>query len=224
MVGGILGVMYSVPLRRAMVTGSDLPYPEGVAAAEVLRVGAGRPPGAAQAAAVAENKAGLTAVIWSAVVERALRVFVFVEGARRRRLALRALRRVGATGSNIGLQFALIGVGHLVGLTVGIAMLAGIVLAWGVLVPIMTAHHPAIADSAALATAVWRKRSSLDRRRRDRGRGAVVAGASHRARRRRRDLVAAPRRARAKADGDDAADHRARHPVQHRRDRSARCA
>ena len=39
--GGILGVMYSVPLRRALVTGSDLPYPEGVAAAEVLKVGAG---------------------------------------------------------------------------------------------------------------------------------------------------------------------------------------
>lgn len=38
-VGGILGVMYSVPLRRALVTGSDLPYPEGVAAAEVLQVG-----------------------------------------------------------------------------------------------------------------------------------------------------------------------------------------
>ena len=32
-IGGILGVMYSVPLRRALVTGSDLPYPEGVAAA-----------------------------------------------------------------------------------------------------------------------------------------------------------------------------------------------
>ena len=31
--------MYSVPLRRALVTGSDLPYPEGVAAAEVLKVG-----------------------------------------------------------------------------------------------------------------------------------------------------------------------------------------
>ncbi len=38
-VGGVLGVMYSVPLRRALVTGSDLPYPEGVAAAEVLEVG-----------------------------------------------------------------------------------------------------------------------------------------------------------------------------------------
>ena len=40
-VGGVLGVMYTVPLRRAMVTTSDLPYPEGVAAAEVLIVGAG---------------------------------------------------------------------------------------------------------------------------------------------------------------------------------------
>src|ERR1700712_4656676 len=40
-VGGVLGVMFSVPLRRALVTGSDLPYPEGVAAAEVLKVGAG---------------------------------------------------------------------------------------------------------------------------------------------------------------------------------------
>ena len=38
-IGGVLGVMYSVPLRRALVTGSDLPYPEGVAAAEVLKVG-----------------------------------------------------------------------------------------------------------------------------------------------------------------------------------------
>src|SRR5207248_7165294 len=40
-IGGILGVLYSVPLRRALVTGTDLPYPEGVAAAEVLKVGAG---------------------------------------------------------------------------------------------------------------------------------------------------------------------------------------
>src|SRR6202166_4103819 len=37
--GGILGVLFTIPLRRAMVTTSDLPYPEGVAAAEVLEVG-----------------------------------------------------------------------------------------------------------------------------------------------------------------------------------------
>src|SRR5215470_12360605 len=40
--GGILGVVFTIPLRRALVTTSDLPYPEGVAAAEVLKVGSDR--------------------------------------------------------------------------------------------------------------------------------------------------------------------------------------
>src|SRR3546814_3441274 len=39
MLGGILGVLFSVPLRRALVVGGGLPYPEGVAAAEVLKIG-----------------------------------------------------------------------------------------------------------------------------------------------------------------------------------------
>src|SRR3712207_1732458 len=39
--GGVLGVLFTIPLRRALVTNSDLPYPEGVAAAEVLKVGSG---------------------------------------------------------------------------------------------------------------------------------------------------------------------------------------
>src|SRR5215216_452291 len=62
--GGILGVMYSVPLRRALVTGSDLPYPEGVAAAEVLKVGSGV--GGAE-----ENRRGLVAIITSSIAAAA---------------------------------------------------------------------------------------------------------------------------------------------------------
>jgi len=62
--GGILGVMFSVPLRRALVTGSDLPYPEGVAAAEVLKVGAGV--GGAE-----ENRIGLRMIVWSSIVSAA---------------------------------------------------------------------------------------------------------------------------------------------------------
>ena len=60
-IGGILGVMYSVPLRRALVTGTDLPYPEGVAAAEVLKVGSGV--GGAE-----ENRRGLALIGGSTVV------------------------------------------------------------------------------------------------------------------------------------------------------------
>src|SRR5580698_9465025 len=58
--GGILGVMYSIPLRRALVTQSDLPYPEGVACAEVLKVGGGAE---SDASAVEDARAGLHAVI-----------------------------------------------------------------------------------------------------------------------------------------------------------------
>jgi putative OPT family oligopeptide transporter len=172
-VGGILGVMYSVPLRRAMVTGSDLPYPEGVAAAEVLRVGAGASgtDDAASPAAVAENRAGLTVVIWGAVVAAAYASLVFMkmlidEVARYARTGA-----ASATGFDVGLQFALIGVGHLVGVTVGIAMLAGIVLSWGILVPIMTSHHPFTGDAATFATTIWRKEVRLI------GAGAIAVAA-----------------------------------------------
>lgn len=62
MLGGILGVLFSVPLRRALVVEADLPYPEGRAAAEVLHVGA------ASAEGAAENKAGLSALLWNSLV------------------------------------------------------------------------------------------------------------------------------------------------------------
>src|SRR5215213_8704849 len=60
-VGGILGVMFSVPLRRALVVDTTLPYPEGVAAAEVLKVGAGGEE------ADEENRRGLRVIVVSAL-------------------------------------------------------------------------------------------------------------------------------------------------------------
>ncbi|MFX8137394.1 OPT/YSL family transporter, partial [Acinetobacter baumannii] len=50
MAGGMLGVVFTIPLRHAMVVQSDLPYPEGVAAAEILRVGSGHSADGTQAA------------------------------------------------------------------------------------------------------------------------------------------------------------------------------
>ena len=58
--------MYSIPLRRALVTQSDLPYPEGVACAEVLKVGSGE-----HGAGVEETGAGLSALLWGSVVSGA---------------------------------------------------------------------------------------------------------------------------------------------------------
>src|SRR5258706_8235928 len=64
--GGILGVMYSIPLRRALVTQSDLPYPEGVACAEVLKVGSGDE--GKHASDIEHGRAGLLAVLWGSIV------------------------------------------------------------------------------------------------------------------------------------------------------------
>src|SRR5258707_5056165 len=73
--GGILGVMYSIPLRRALVTNSDLPYPEGVACAEVLKVGSGGEGVSAEAAAES-NRAGLLSVLWGSIVSAVFAVVV----------------------------------------------------------------------------------------------------------------------------------------------------
>ncbi|HET9354715.1 MAG TPA: oligopeptide transporter, OPT family [Sphingomicrobium sp.] len=126
-IGGILGVMYSVPLRRALVTGSDLPYPEGVAAAEVLKVGAGV--GGAE-----ENRRGLNAIIASSLVSAGF----FILGkmklvAETASHAFRAGPAATAVAGNFSM--ALIGVGHLVGMAVGIAMIVGVLISWAWIVP-----------------------------------------------------------------------------------------
>jgi putative OPT family oligopeptide transporter len=148
-VGGILGVMYTVPLRRALVTDSDLPYPEGVAAAEVLRVGA------ESRQAAAENNVGLLAVGGGTLASAG---FAALVATRLSTDEVDVFFRVGpaATGIGVGLSLALLGVGHLVGLSVGIAMLVGLVLSWGVATPILTAMHPVTGPAMDVATSVWR--------------------------------------------------------------------
>ena len=135
-VGGILGVMYSVPLRRALVSGSDLPYPEGVAAAEVLRIGDTGQDGANQAGAE-ENKRGLATIALGALGSAAFAVL-----AQTKLFAAEATTffRVGAGASTLSasLSLALIGVGHLVGVAVGVAMLVGLFLSYGLLLPYLT--------------------------------------------------------------------------------------
>jgi putative OPT family oligopeptide transporter len=132
-IGGILGVMYSVPLRRALVTGTDLPYPEGVAAAEVLKVGAGV--GGAE-----ENKRGLVMIVVSSVASAGyalLAALQLVAGAARKSFTVGS----GATQVSTSFSLALIGVGHLVGLAVGAAMFVGLLISWAYLVP----HYTSLA-------------------------------------------------------------------------------
>jgi putative OPT family oligopeptide transporter len=148
--GGTLGVMFSVPLRRALVVESDLPYPEGRAAAEVLHIGSGSREGAA------ESAAGLRLLVAGSLASAG---FAILTQMRLAAAEVSTWFRVGsgATGLSGGLSFALFGVGHLVGLSVGTAQLAGLITAWFILLPILTAAQPMAGDVEAWAGTVFRQ-------------------------------------------------------------------
>ena len=155
--GGVLGVLFTIPLRRALVTTSDLPYPEGVAAAEVLKVGSGTR-GETKDESTGESREGLIAVILGSVVSAGLAI---VTATRIVAAELNGFIRLGgsaSTGYNIAWSLALLGAGHLVGLSVGMAMLVGQIISWVVAVPILTSLAP-IPDGQTLAqytTFIWR--------------------------------------------------------------------
>jgi putative OPT family oligopeptide transporter len=153
--GGILGVMYSIPLRRALVTNSDLPYPEGVACAEVLKVGATSTDADGVITSAESSKAGLRAVVVGSVVSAAFAVVVGTQVFASDIARYFSVGNRGATGFDFSLSFALFAVGHLVGLWVGIAMLVGAVIAWGGIVPYYTNLHQLTGTAADIAQAAW---------------------------------------------------------------------
>ena len=150
-VGGTLGVMYSIPLRRALVTNSDLPYPEGVACAEVLKVG-----GSASLGSGAVARHGLAVMVWGSVISAA---FAAVIATQLFASDVAQYFRIGSknavSGYDFSLSFALLAVGHLVGLWCGLAMLFGAVIAWGGAVPYLTLLHPVAGSAETVGLAVW---------------------------------------------------------------------
>ncbi len=154
--GGVLGVLFTIPLRRALVTNSDLPYPEGVAAAEVLKVGSSaRGEGAADAS---EAREGLTAVVLGTAASAGLAIFGAMRIAATEVTGVFRLGATAASGYSMAWSLALFGAGHLVGIAVGMAMLTGLLIAWVIAVPILTSLHPAV-DAASLVSntmTIWK--------------------------------------------------------------------
>jgi putative OPT family oligopeptide transporter len=154
--GGILGVVFTIPLRRALVTTSDLPYPEGVAAAEVLKVGSGTRGETKDE--TGEAREGLRAVVLGSVASAGLAILGSTRIAAAGLSGFFGLGRGVASGYDIAFSLALVGAGHLVGLSVGMAMLVGLLIAWVGGVPILTSLQPVPAgvDLATHAAGIWR--------------------------------------------------------------------
>ena len=143
--GGILGVMFTIPLRRALVVESALPFPEGVAAAEILRLGGDDATGGARALA--------TGGIVSAALSLATSGFALLADNVTTTLAAgHALFRLSS-----GFSLALIGAGYLMGAAAGAAILLGFAASWLVAVPILTAitPRPAGLTDTGFALGLW---------------------------------------------------------------------
>ena len=150
--GGMLGVMFSIPLRRVMVVQGELPYPEGVAAAEILRVGS------ADADGGEESRRGLRDILFGGALAAGFSVVasglkVFAES-----MSLWFAAGASAVRLTMGFSLALVGAGYMIGIVSGIAILIGLVLAWGVAVPYLTAVTPHAADVslADFANGLWK--------------------------------------------------------------------
>lgn len=145
--GGILGVIFTVPLRHVMVVKSDLPYPEGVAAAEILKAGNDHGAGT-----------GIKEIATGGVI--AATVGFLTNGLR----VIADSASLWFKGGNaifqvpMGFSLALLGAGYLVGMIGGLAILLGIFFAWGIAVPYFTASAPMPVDGDMIAYAsnIWR--------------------------------------------------------------------
>ncbi|HEY5972581.1 MAG TPA: oligopeptide transporter, OPT family [Pseudoxanthomonas sp.] len=121
--GGLLGVLFSVPLRRSMIVEDPLPFPEGKAAAEVLKAGENPGPGL--------KILGVSAAIGALVklaAESGLRMIP--DNAAGAGFFGKYLGYMGT-----GLSPALLGVGYIVGLNIGIVVLSGSILAYNIAIP-----------------------------------------------------------------------------------------
>jgi putative OPT family oligopeptide transporter len=143
--GGLLGVLFSVPLRRSLIVEQGLAFPEGKAAAEVLRTG-DRPGEGLKLLAGAATIGGLMKLAAGS--------------------GLRLIPDTAASSTWFGntlayfgtnLSPALFGVGYIVGLNIGIVMLAGGMIAWNIAIPIYStfflAADPVLSVELAGATA-----------------------------------------------------------------------
>ena len=143
--GGVLGVLFSVPLRRALIVEQKLAFPEGTAAAEVLRAGADPKQGARLLSIAAAAGAAL-----KLAAANGLRLIPDTASA-----AAYVGRGLAYVGTN--LSPALLGVGYICGANVGIVMLIGGMISWDIAIPIYSAHflghNPALAQRIASLSA-----------------------------------------------------------------------
>lgn len=153
--GGGLGVLFTIPLRKAMVVESKLAYPEGRAAAEILKV-------ANKDQSNKKGKQGLKEIALGSFIAA---IFSLLSNGFRLAASESNFAFIWnkmAFGFSMGYSLALLGAGYLVGLAGAIALFVGMFLAWGVFTPYLSNFEFDSAKNAVdLASSVWSSKVRL---------------------------------------------------------------
>lgn len=153
--GGGLGVLFTIPLRRTMVVESKLAYPEGRAAAEILKV-------ANKDQSNKKGKQGIKEIALGSFIAAIFSLLSngFKLAASESNFAF--IWNKMAFGFSMGYSLALLGAGYLVGLAGAIALFVGMFLAWGIFTPYLSNFEfDSVKNAVDLASSVWSSKVRL---------------------------------------------------------------
>ncbi|MFQ6677291.1 MAG: OPT family oligopeptide transporter [Fidelibacterota bacterium] len=164
-IGGTIGVMFTVPLRRALIVAAKLQYPEGIATAEVLKAG-----DEARSSEDANAKRGLITIAYAGLAGGAMKIAE--QGFTMWHAVMEGAATFGNSifGLGTNLSPALISVGYIVGRNIGILVVAGGLISWAVAIPIYSAIVGFEGEPMDAAWTIWNSKI------RYMGVGAMVIG------------------------------------------------
>ena len=164
-VGGLIGVLFTIPLRRALIVEAKLTYPEGIATAAVLEAGNAKSSGAED-----EVQGGLRLLSLASITAALMKLGQ--QGFALWHSAMEGATHLGRSvfGFGMDLSPALISVGYIVGRNISILVFTGGLISWFVAIPIYTAIHGYEGDALDAANTIW------DTKIRYLGVGAMVVG------------------------------------------------
>lgn len=128
MVGGILGALFTVPLRRALILKAQLRFPEGVATAAVLKTG--------HETDANKSKESLKMIAFSALLGGFVKLGELAFSIWSSALGGAVAIKGAIFGMGASLSPSLISVGYIVGRNIGILVFSGGVISWVIAIPI----------------------------------------------------------------------------------------
>ncbi len=143
--GGVLGVLFTIPLRRSFIVESNLQFPEGIATAKVLESGQ-------------MGGEGLRQIVHTGLAGGLFKVVGDLVGVWPDKLQVSRAIGSSVTAVGVTLSPALLAVGLIVGLNIGILMFLGGACNWLIAIPVYSHFHPKPEDLsvAAWAEQIWR--------------------------------------------------------------------